>query len=299
MNRYDLSIIDSNHTSEYCFVHFLQSGELYSLIQIGHHITEPGYGYGPAMRDHYLLHLVRRGRGIVRANDMEYEIEAGSIFAIFPNQITYYESSVEDPWEYYYIGFNGKLAPGIMHRIGFERDQSIVVHMKQPDSVFETMQSIHDVMGSREQIEANVLYILGQSLNMLHTISHERQDAVHVKSRINQGQLGSETTRTLIAIIHFSLSQHISVSKLAERLNLNRSYMTALFKRDTGKSIQDYIADVRMGRAIILLQNPDLPINSVAFRCGFDDALYFSRVFKKRYGVSPREWRSQYNGRKR
>ena len=293
LQKYDMPVVDSLHSEKYAFVHFMDSSNGFTLVQFGYHATPPGYGYGPIIRDHFLLHFVRQGSGIVQANDVEYKVGAGSIFAIYPHQITYYESSREDPWEYYWIGFGGRLAPEIMSRIGFEKDRTIAVRIRQPEAVFQCLESARALIAQQPMVDENLLAILARCLDALHIVSHVRQDAISPENREVPGHLGRESTRTLLSIINSSLSQRISVQELADKLNMNRTYMSELFRRDVGKSIREYISDARMGKALILLQDPDRPISAIAYQCGYEDALYFSRAFRKRYGLSPSQWRER------
>ena len=296
--RYDTQIIDSKQEDTECYVHLSRENpeSPFALVQFGYHQTVGGYGYGPTIRDHFLLHFVKGGTGIVQAHNMEYQVDAGTIFAIYPHQITYYESSKENPWEYYWIGFNGKWAQELMSRIGFKSEQTIAVKIREPEKVFEKLEEIHRLVRQEGDIDNNLIAMVGQIMVLLHGVSAMPQDSTQVERREMPGGLGREYTRILLSIIATAYSEHISVQELANRLNLNRTYMSELFKQDTGKSIRDYLKDYRMGRAELLLMEPGRSINSVALSCGYEDALYFSRAFRKKHGVSPREWRKVHGG---
>ena len=294
--RYDTQILHSMHNENECFVHFsrVSAESPLSLVQFGFHKTPAGYGYGPTIRDHYLLHFVKGGTGIVQAHNTEYRINSGNIFAIYPHQITYYESSRSSPWEYYWIGFDGKWAKELMSRIGFENDQQIAVKIIQPESVFNQLEEIHALVKNLDDIDRNLIALTGQTMTLLHSVSVMPQDSTQVERREAPGILGHEYTRILLSIIATSYSEHISVQELARRLNLNRTYMSKLFKQDTGSSIRDYLADYRMGRAELMLLESHHTIGNIALSCGYEDALYFSRAFRKKHGVSPREWRQAH-----
>ena len=73
--------------------------------------------------------------------------------------------------------------------------------------------------------------------------------------------------------------------------SVSESYLSSLFKKETGTTITDYINSTRIRQALILLNTSSLPIGEVASRCGFLDSNYFSRIFKKQLGLSPREYR--------
>ena len=83
----------------------------------------------------------------------------------------------------------------------------------------------------------------------------------------------------------------LSVDKLCEELHISRSYFSTLFKQETGSSFVQYLTDVRLGRAMVLLDSTDDKTFVIAGEVGYDDPNYFSYVFKKKYGVSPTLYR--------
>lgn len=83
------------------------------------------------------------------------------------------------------------------------------------------------------------------------------------------------------------------IGDIAKHLFTNRKYLSALMKRETGKSAIKYITHVKMERARNLLMDSDMNIGELAEQLGFENADYFSKVFRKYAGVSPREFRRQ------
>lgn len=83
----------------------------------------------------------------------------------------------------------------------------------------------------------------------------------------------------------------ITLDKLADVANMNSRYLCRVFKQITSLSPMDYVIYLRIEHACTLLANTTLPIIDIAFDCGFNDCSYFTRVFKKRKGMTPREYR--------
>ena len=96
-----------------------------------------------------------------------------------------------------------------------------------------------------------------------------------------------------LSFVHRNLSKPISVRELAEMENLGASRYRALFHRVTGLSPIRYITIQRMQRATELLSQTALSISAVAESVGYEDSLYFSRVFRNEFGVSPQAYRIQ------
>lgn len=80
---------------------------------------------------------------------------------------------------------------------------------------------------------------------------------------------------------------------LAEAQGINASYLSALFRRETGETVTDYVNRKRVDLAVHLLSTTGLQVQTVAQHCGFADVHYFSKVFKKLTGQTPRQFRSK------
>lgn len=83
----------------------------------------------------------------------------------------------------------------------------------------------------------------------------------------------------------------LSLATLADRFHINPSYLSELFKKQTGKTFSDYLAELRLGKAAELLEDPNLRLADIAELVGFGSASYLSSAFKKRFGVSPNQYR--------
>lgn len=102
----------------------------------------------------------------------------------------------------------------------------------------------------------------------------------------------SPLVQTCLDYIDFHYNSELSLSVLSSMCSVSDSYLSSLFKKETGMTITDYINDTRVRQALILLNSSTLSIGEIASRCGFFDANYFSRIFKKLQGHSPREYRN-------
>jgi len=94
-----------------------------------------------------------------------------------------------------------------------------------------------------------------------------------------------------IAYMEADLSADLSLSHLAQVQNINASYLSGLFRRETGKTITEHVNEKRMELAAHLLRSTHLQIQTIAQHCGISDANYFSKVFKRIYLVTPKEFR--------
>lgn len=101
----------------------------------------------------------------------------------------------------------------------------------------------------------------------------------------------SPTVRKVILYIDDDVSRELSLSVIAEHFNLSSAYLSAIFKKETGKNLTDFVNERRVSRAKLLLRTTSLQIQTIAQHCGFFDVHYFSRVFKKIVGKTPKTYR--------
>ncbi len=95
----------------------------------------------------------------------------------------------------------------------------------------------------------------------------------------------------LITKIDSDLTADLSLNALAEHLNVNASYLSNLFKKETGTTLTDYVNRKRMEHGILLLNSTTLQIQTIAQHCGIPDVNYFTKLFKKYYNKTPKEYR--------
>lgn len=96
--------------------------------------------------------------------------------------------------------------------------------------------------------------------------------------------------------IDFYYNADLSLAWLAKQCNVSESHLSTTFKKETGMTVTEYINKTRVRQALILLNATSLSIGEIASRCGFDDANYFSRIFRKVEGKSPKEYRTMIRG---
>ncbi len=102
---------------------------------------------------------------------------------------------------------------------------------------------------------------------------------------------GNCHVRKAMAYLDSHYFENCSVSLLAAKMNLNRSYLQRIFKAETGSTPAAYLLELRLQRASALLARTDLPIAQVSDYVGFSSQQYFTHVFCKHQGMTPRQYR--------
>ncbi len=101
----------------------------------------------------------------------------------------------------------------------------------------------------------------------------------------------SPVVQKAILLIDSDLSASLSLHSLAQAQSISPGYLSTVFKKETGKTVSEYIRERRVKHAIYLLTSTHLQIQTVALHCGIMDVQYFSRIFKKETGKTPKEYR--------
>ncbi|GGD91620.1 response regulator transcription factor [Paenibacillus nasutitermitis] len=99
----------------------------------------------------------------------------------------------------------------------------------------------------------------------------------------------------VIGILHEKIEGKIKLDQLAKEVNMNVNYLCRIFKRDTGKSIVQYMNELKIVQSMELLKLPDCRVKEVAAAVGIDDPFYFNRLFRRTVGVSPSEYRKKFS----
>ena len=87
------------------------------------------------------------------------------------------------------------------------------------------------------------------------------------------------------------LAGPLSLRDVARELGMTPGHLTTIVRRRTGRTVQEWIIERRMAEARSLLSDTELPVAEISRRVGMSDPGYFSRLFRRTHGTSPREWR--------
>jgi len=226
-------------------------------LTAGEHICDPGHSFGPAIRKYTLIHYVLSGKGTLYARGQVFPVKAGEAFLILPGEVTTYTADRDEPWHYRWIGFDGALSE----------------HFAALPPVFQPSDSLFTKLFRFAEDPAVTEYRLAAGLFDLYaSLFSEATANPHVRRVENY--------------IRASYMHPIRVEQIAAALNLDRRYLSRLFKENTGQSIQEFLIRVRMDEAAVLLRQ-GCGVADAARLVGYEDAANFSKMFKRHFGQSP------------
>lgn len=229
-------------------------------VLFGYQDCSPGHYYGPTVRIYWLIHYVVSGKGVFEINGVTYQVSKGMMFVIPPYVQTFYQSDKEQPWSYIWIGFTAAAV--------LPMELSPVIDCPQAGAVFQSMKNCASYENGRSAFLSSKLWELFACLKEREKI---RKDPVE----------------QALFMIHSEYMTELSIQELAGRLNLNRSYFSAIFKDKTGVSPGKYLLNFRMERAVQLLKKHGCSVTVTANSVGYSDVFTFSKMFKRVYGCSP------------
>ncbi len=240
----------------------------------------PGYGWGPGVRSHFLLHHVVGGRGVFTCRGHRYELVAGDTFLIYPNTTIHYCADGESPWEYVWVGFSGLDAGGYVGQTDFTPEEP-VLRGGEEGELRALMEAVYQSCGTApwESLEMTArLYSL-----LSYLVRTARRKTALKGEAPDCAQLAAE-----YMIHHYE--EPITVEGLAAYASVSHSSLYRRFVKRFQISPKRFLLEYRIERACALLESTGCSIQEISNSVGFEDPFYFSRAFKDVKGVSPRQY---------
>ena len=252
-----------------------------SLRQCGWEVCASGHSYGPAVRDHFLIHYILDGRGVFRSGGASIRLSKGDGFLIRPSEVTYYEADREEPWTYCWVGFDGTRAASLLAMAGLA--ESSVFRYDRDDFLWQCLHSLREAArgaACEEIASIGYLYLFLSRLIEEHGSS---TPAPHAMSE--------EYALRAVRYLEGGYGMPITVGAVASHLGIDRTYLFRVFRRHLGTSPQEYLLEFRLRKACELLRRTTLSVGEIACSVGFEQPAHFSALFRRRRGMSPREFR--------
>ncbi|WP_051286821.1 AraC family transcriptional regulator [Paenibacillus taiwanensis] len=263
-------------------------GEITVLFS-GQSQTDNGHDVGPAVLDYLLIHCVQSGYGRLTMRETTYHLEKGDSFFIFPGELFRYVADDTEPWAYRWIALRGTHIEGMLASIGIGPHAPVVhpVRTARVAAAFKKVQSALCEGGISGDLEAEAYARLALA---------EFSRATHLE-RLGNKDVCSDIERQVeqaVCYITLRYSTPISIESLAQQFGYHRTYFSKMFHEITGESPIQLLIRLRMERARTLIMTTKLAVEQVAASVGYNDALYFSKMYKRWFGMSPSSYRKTY-----
>lgn len=256
-----------------------------SVYNVGYQKCEPGYKWGPGIRDHYCLHHIISGSGSFISDNKSYDLKKGDTFMLYPGLPVQYSADACNPWEYAWVGFMGQDAGSILHHTDFTKDMPVIENSLPQELIYKQLMHIYHLKGNQYADEiamTGALYTLLSCLIQYSRLPKEKKD-----------DLQMAYVEKAIDFISIRYSYPITVDEIAEYTGISRSHLYRSFQNLIQQSPKEYLNNFRIKQACRLLKETRLSVGAIAHSVGFENNLYFSKAFKKNMGINPSQYREK------
>lgn len=233
----------------------------------------------------YLCFLVLEGEGSLTYDGRQYSLKLGDCVFIDCRK-TYSHSTSDCLWSLSWCHFYAPFMPAIYEKYK-ERGGLPVFHLEDTMHFEVIFKQLYELAASsdyirdmriNERLSSLLTLLMQESWNPENsTVSKKRMELAAVKSYLDEHYI-----------------ERITLDELEVRFFINKYYLLKIFKENYGSTISNYLIAKRITRAKQLLRFTKLTIDEIGCEVGMDGAGYFSRMFKKAEGISPKEYRKQW-----
>lgn len=245
----------------------------------------PGLGYNYEVLKNAVIHYVTKGYGTFKFNGKVYNLKQGDIFILLKGMQVEYVASIDDPWEYYWIGFSGSNANEYLSRTSITN--SCVANCEENSKISQIILNMCEISKTYNPSRSDDILLLKELYSLLYTLIEEFPKPFEYKDKELHTYI-----QDALNFINSNYMHSITVQEIADYVNLSRSYLYKMFIKNLGISPQRYLINLRMYKATLLLKGTKLPIGEVANSVGYSDSLLFSKTFSKHFSMSPLNYRN-------
>lgn len=232
--------------------------------------------------DYQLLYVVS-GKAHFYFDDAERIVTAGHMVLFQPRQEQHYEYFGKDKTEVYWVHFTGSNVKNILRRYDIPLGTPVFYSGTSAIYAYLFKEMINELQTCRTGYEELLTMYLRQILILVQRIRLERRPSVntHIQEEMEYAR----------RYFNEHYNEQINIEEYAESRNMSVSWFQRNFKQMVNCSPMQYLLTIRMNNAASLLELTDYSMAEISTIVGYDNPLYFSRLFKKQNRVSPSEYR--------
>ena len=238
----------------------------------------------PTGRTDYQLLYVAAGKAHFLLGGRDEALTAGQMILYRPSEPQIYWYCAEDHPEVFWVHFTGSEVDSMLQHYRFSQSDSVFFAGALPDYKRIFRQMIQELQLSRPFCEDTLAFTLQQLFVLIS------------RQQIQDGSAAAAMQPELDnAVAYFSehYNHKIRIEEYAERLHLSTAWFIHVFKQHTGVTPMQYLLSLRISNSLGLLEQTGYTITEIAAKVGYDNPLYFSRLFKKQMGISPLQYRNR------
>ena len=248
---------------------------------IGYYPKAKSHEMKRTVHDDYILIYCADGKGLLNLSNQKIAVKAGELFILPPNTIHAYQADDIQPWTVYWCHFQGEQA----------KDFFAYIYHNQSSKIIRNMTDIDFIQAFRELIETV------RDSTQLSDFIHASNLIRHILTKIERQMKGRDRYENGLSIakiqqfMRVNINKHISLEELASLSYCSKYHFARQYQLLTGTSPLKHFTKLKMEHACFLIEQTSLSMSEIASQLGYDDALYFSRVFRKVLGQAPSSYR--------
>ena len=248
---------------------------------------EPSWEWSPSysMPD-YDLWYAMSGQGSISINGISYPVRKGCCFLLRPGDRIYASQDPDNRLLVIYVHFLIENSNDQGKTLDLN-DFPVMTHFEEPYHIENYFHRMIEMKNAKENyLDEEFDY----HMKLIFLQIKREQENSSKKDHLSQKH--KYVLYKVMDQIQLQLGQPVNYEELAASVGLSRRYLSQLFKRYTDLSLKEYITRQRLERAKILLTESSMNVSQIAESLGYRDIYFFSKLFKKVYGVSPTRFRS-------
>ena len=228
---------------------------------------------------------ISSGEGIFASGEASYQVRPGSLMLILPGIKHSYRPLLETGWQEHWVGFKGAYFSGLVQEGRFSPSQ-VFFEIGLQKSILSLYDLIFDEVRTQRP-----LFQMKACAAILSLIA----EVLTRERRKDQPNFYQQTVEKAKCLMESNILGDINLPSIADQLGISTSRLNEIFKTYTSMTPYQYYIHIKIHKAEALLEQGELPVKEVAFKMGFDDQYYFSRLFKNKTGISPSDWKDFVN----
>jgi len=229
----------------------------------------------------FQLVYITKGEGVFFCDGNTYNVKPGCIMLILPGLKHSYKPISETGWQEYWVGFKGSYFIQLLEEGRFSVDH-VFFETGLHDSILSFINQIFDEVRSQKP-----LYQLKTCALILSIIA----EVLTRERRKEQPNNYEKIVAQAKCLMESNVYKAINLPAIAEQLGISTSRLNEIFKTYTSMTPYQYFIHIKIHKAESILEQEEMSVKEAAYRMGFDDQYYFSRLFKNKTGVSPSDWK--------
>jgi len=272
-------------------------GSYRPVIVSSNYILHPSIIHALHYHSFVEIGICQRGHGVTHVDNRIYRFAEGDMQFV-PAGVPHLSAAdpeVETRWQWISLDTREILARG-----GFTTPDDLlqlcadgfagVFHPWEYPRLAETIRQLQGAVSRQDEYSnAELAFLLGQMLLECARIGQKAK-----MESVNMGYSGKLKPAIMYIRENFADREAMREERIAQKCSLSASHFRAVFKRETGQSVQSFLLQTRLARAAHLLKTTNTRVAEIAAEAGFSEVTYFNRIFFKTFHQTPTAFRKQY-----